>query len=444
MTKANKVNYSARVGTTRTTGPVPTAFAALLVLAATVAFSSQAARAESCWTVLRYDKQGKVISQTQCGEKPEEVAPESDQDQPIRKEIEPGQVLLLDPPVGTETRLRQMGYRVLEKMEMHRFDVRVWVVQTPQNIKMNEALKTLHQAFPGLTIDTNDLMDLSASGGTTAQATTLPYDRETVGWGEVPATCGRGLKIGMIDGAVDTDHRALKGQKLVYRSFIKDGRREAAYDHGTAVAIMLVGRPGVDGQPGGLLPGARLYAANIFEVRGGGKKGNLAALLRAVDWMAENRVPLVNMSVAGSYNKVMEIVLNRMAENGMIAVAAAGNNGPGAHPAWPAAHDNVFAVTAIDRRRSVYRFANQGDYIDFAAPGVDIRTQTPGGPRDQSGTSFATPYVTGMVAIHLMSGFPPDVPRIRKSLQRYSNDLGQSGRDKVFGWGLIRLRPSCK
>lgn len=416
---------------------------AALIIAALFTLQPATARAESCWSVLRYDKDGNVANQTQCGD-PEVTNDGSDgKVETIRKEVEPHQVLLLNPPVGTETRLRQMGYHVLDKMEIQRLDVRVWLVETPQEVEMREALKTLRLNFPGLTIDTNDMMDLSSSGQA-AKPVSLPYDRQTVGWGEVPATCGRGVKIGMVDGAVDTEHPALKGQKLHYRSFLKAGHKATAYDHGTAVAVMLVGKPGVDGQPGGLLPGADLYAANIFEIRYGKKKGNLAAMLRAIDWFVDNRVPLINMSIAGSYNKVMEIVLTRMAENGIIAVAAAGNNGPSAHPAWPAAHKNVFAVTAIDRRRDIYRFANQGDYIDFAAPGVNIRTLTPEGPKDQSGTSFAAPYVTGMVAIHLMSGYPADVDRIRKSLQRYSNDLGDSGRDSVYGWGLIRLQPNCK
>lgn len=411
------------------------AAALLLILSAT------AAQAESCWSVLRYDKDGNVLSDTRCGDSFSAEETENDKSKVLRKEIEPRQVLILNPPIGTETRLRSMGYQVLEKTNMRRFGLRIWLIETPDDISMDNAIQSLQRNFPGLTIDTNDLMDLSAGKDSPVK---LPYDRETVGWGEVPPSCGKGLKIGMIDGAIDTRHPALRDRNLHYRSFLKKDRKEAAFDHGTAVAVMLIGKPGIDGLPGGLLPGAELYAANIFEIRYGREKGNLAAMLRAIDWMAENRVPLVNMSVAGKFNKVMQIVLNRMGQHNMIAVAAAGNNGPTAHPAWPAAHGNVFAVTAIDRRRGVYRFANQGNYIDFAAPGVNIRTLTPGGPKDQSGTSFATPYLTGMVAIHLMSGYPPDIKRIRASLQRYSNDLGEAGRDDVYGWGLIRLRPNCK
>lgn len=401
-------------------------------------------RAESCWSVLTYDKTGDTNSETQCGSVPPPKALGTDKRKQLQKEIIPGEILVINPPVGTETRLRRMGYDVLQKIDMRRFDLRIWLLKTPDDKDMGAALRELRRDFPGLTIDTNDLMDLSASANTDATDANLPYDRQTVGWGTVPPNCGEGLKIGMIDGAVDVNHPALSGQNLHYRNFLDEDRKEAAYDHGTAVAIMLVGRPNVDGVPGGLLPGAELFAANIFEIRYGREKGNLAAMLRAVDWMAENEVPLVNLSVAGKQNQVMQIVLNRMAQHGMVAVAAAGNNGPLAHPAWPAAHEKVFAVTAIDRRRGIYRFANQGDYIDFAAPGVDIRTLTPGGPKDQSGTSFAAPYLTGMVAIHLMSGYPPDIDRIRASLQRYSSDLGDAGKDNVYGYGLVRLRPSCK
>ncbi|MDX1737714.1 MAG: S8 family serine peptidase, partial [Alphaproteobacteria bacterium] len=186
-----------------------------------------------------------------------------------------------------------------------------------------------------------------------------------------------------------------------------------------------------------------LYAANIFEKRAGLTKGNLSAMLRALDWFVLQKVQVVNLSIVGGLNKIMRMALTKIKEKGIIIVAAAGNNGAKAAPVWPAADPSVLAVTAIDYRFGVYRQANRGSYIDFAAPGVAIETETPDGKKQQSGTSFATPFITAVVAIHLQLGFEPDVDLLRKSMQRYAQDLGKKGKDATYGWGLVRVKPSC-
>ena len=417
---------------------VPLVFASLVAFSANLSLNSSPAHAQSCWTVLTYDENGTAKSEERCGSREADKQKKRNQ---YQKEIEPGQILIADPPVGTETKLQSMGYRVLEKMVYRSLDMKVWIIKSPEDIPIGDALKELGEAFPGVLIDTNDLMDLSAKKGKKEEK--LPFDRRAVGWGHVPNSCGAGLRIGMIDGSVDVNHPALKSQKIKYETFIKKGRQQAAYDHGTAVAIMLIGKPGVQGNPGGLLPGAELFAAGIFERRKGKEKGNLAAMLRAINWMAGNKVRLVNLSIAGGQNKIMKLVLSRLHQKKILAIAAAGNNGANAAPAWPAAHPKVMAVTAVNQRLGVYRWANQGKYIDFAAPGVDIQTLTRSGSKAQSGTSFAAPYITGIAALHLLAGFPADVDKMRASMKRYTKDLGQEGKDLVYGWGLVRLRPNC-
>ena len=167
-------------------------------------------------------------------------------------------------------------------------------------------------------------------------------------------------------------------------------------------------------------------------------------MLKAADWLLKNRISVVNMSIAGGGNGVMTFVLNKLLEEGVVVVAAAGNNGPRAEPAWPAAHPKVIAVTAIDNQLKLYEQANRGSYVDFSAPGVNLVTTVPEGLKLQSGTSFASPFITAMVAIHLDAGFPTDPDQLRASLRRYTKDLGQSGKDDAFGWGLVRLKPACR
>ncbi len=203
---------------------------------------------------------------------------------------------------------------------------------------------------------------------------------------------------------------------------------------------MMVGQGGW----GGLLPGVELKAANMFEVDEQGKTvGNGVGLLKALNWLARERVHALNLSIAGPDNKVLRLVFGKARRMGLVMVAAAGNWASADRPAYPAAYGDVVAVTAVNGERAIYRYANRGRYIDFAAPGVAIWTAVPGGGRFQSGTSFATPYITVLLALEVVRGTAPNPGVLRDVLRRHTIDLGQPGRDDVFGWGLIKMVRRC-
>ena len=157
----------------------------------------------------------------------------------------------------------------------------------------------------------------------------------TIGWPELRAACGGGVRLGMIDTPVAVDHPAFLGQQVVHRSFLADDKQPALASHGTAVAALLVGSPDTDGF-GGLLPQASLLAGSIFERRAGGRTvGNLFALLKAMEWMAEEHVDVLNLSLETGENRVLSQALDRAAAAGMVLTAAAGNGGAEARPAYP-------------------------------------------------------------------------------------------------------------
>ena len=153
---------------------------------------------------------------------------------------------------------------------------------------------------------------------------------------------------------------------------------------------MLVGKPTKEGF-GGILPEATLFAANMFEINDRGKTiGNAMGLLKSLDWLANKKPHAINLSVAGNNNKVIRLAFKKAREYKLIMIAAAGNWGV-EKPAYPAAFKDVLAVTAVADKMKIYRKANRGDYIDFAAPGVRLWTAVPGGGKYQTGTSFASP-----------------------------------------------------
>ena len=164
------------------------------------------------------------------------------------------------------------------------------------------------------------------------------------------------------------------------------------------------------------------------------------AISQALDWLVSKDVKVINMSLAGPPDKLLERALQKAMEHNVVVVAAAGNGGPTAPPAYPAAYDNVIAVTAVDRFKRVYHKANQGFYISFAAPGVSIWTPDEKSPgKFRSGTSFASAYVTAMAAeFYDQANSKVSQDKILNILKSNVFDLGDTGKDSVFGWGLVR------
>ncbi|RMD61603.1 MAG: hypothetical protein D6826_09475 [Alphaproteobacteria bacterium] len=393
------------------------------------------------WKILYYDKNGQVVgvrknpTDRKVGTAPAAGPAGESARAAATARIVAGEVIVANAPRGFTGIVRALGFAVLERASLRALAVDVFRLRVPRGLSVPAAIVRLRQRFPGITVDANHLLEASA-----VERTPELHARRLMGWRSPPPWCGRGVRIGIIDGAVDVRHPALAGRAIEYRAFQGPGHRPGAASHGTAIAAMIVGAA----PWGGLLPGAELKAANIFEATdSGGVSANVFGLMKAVDWMVAERVHVLNLSVAGSRNAVLGQILDLARRRGLVMVAAAGNGGAQAPPAYPAAYDFVIAVTAVDVRGAVYRHANRGRYIDFAAPGVGIWTAVPGGGRAQSGTSFAAPYVSVLAALEVAGGRARNVAVVRERLRTGVDDLGAPGRDEVYGWGLVRLPRSC-
>lgn len=350
---------------------------------------------------------------------------------------EPGEVVIADPPHGFEDKIRAKGFHVTEHIRLSSLGLNLARVATPSGMSVEDAVKVLARELPGATIDVNNQFDPSAGQGADFGAN----PRIMAGWEDLSPTCGKGLILGQIDSGVDVSHPALKASDITYRSFPKSGRQPGPPDHGTSMAAMLVGSP----QWGGLVPGAKLYAVNMFEVDEQGKTvGSAVALLKGLDWLLAQKVHAINLSIAGPNNQVVSKAFEMARRKNTVLVAAVGNWGRSDKPAYPAAFDHVIAVTAIKGGELIYKHANTGDYVDYSAPGVGIYTAIAGGSgKIQSGTSFATPYITAMAAILARAGKAPDANTLRRLLAGVTHDLGRAGKDPVFGFGSLKVRPVC-
>jgi hypothetical protein len=244
-------------------------------------------------------------------------------------------------------------------------------------------------------------------------------------------------RIGMIDSQVDVTHPSLVESRIESRSFVPAGAVTPEF-HGTAIASIIVAN---SDSYQGLAPSAEVYAAAVFqEDKERGEIASTVSLLRALDWLISREVDVINISLAGPPNRLLEAALGRASEQNVLVMAAAGNGGPVARPMYPAAYDTVVAVTAVDTRNQVFRLANRGTYLDIAAPGVGLlHARAGGGYSESSGTSFAVPFAATAAASLVKAQPGKDVMSL---LYQSAEDLGPPGRDEIYGHGLLRFSGS--
>ncbi len=247
---------------------------------------------------------------------------------------------------------------------------------------------------------------------------------------------GQNIKIAVIDTAVDDKHPSLKGAVAKQFDAIAD-EPVVTMRHGTAVAGLIAGRKMIRG----VAPKAQLFIARAFDT--GKEKGATAiasAIIDSLDWAKDQNVHVISMSFSGPQNALLSQAVAAASANGILLIAAAGNNGRDAPASYPAAEPWVLAVTATDSRDHIYQKANHGNYVFLSAPGVDILAPAPDQGIDMvRGTSFAAAIVTGVAALMLENSPDLKPQDIAERLEESAHDLGDPGRDPTYGYGLVNV-----
>lgn len=256
------------------------------------------------------------------------------------------------------------------------------------------------------------------------------------------ACAQRDVAIGIIDTGINVDHEAFADRQLTVYRVHKNTNLASSAAHGTAVAAIIVGGP--ESRVPGLVPGSHLLAVDAFTRENGDERTDAFALVVGLDWLEQQGVEIINMSLAGPQNTALEAAIDRVSRAGIVVVAAAGNKGSTAPPAFPAAYPGVISVTAVDASNNIFAMAQHGPHIDLAAPGVDVWTAASvSGGRLKSGTSYAAPFVSSAAAL-VLSAEPHLTPdEVIQRLESTALDLGEEGRDDVFGAGLVQIGRWC-
>lgn len=350
----------------------------------------------------------------------------------------PPEIVVTAPAAADIDRIAAQGYGLLARDRLALTGVEIARFTVPAGLNIEQARAQVLDLVPAAILDVNHLYqpgELPCGDGGCAAF-------DMVGWQTAAATCP-GTTVGMVDTGVNLEHAALSGVDVATVEVIADDRTPASAVHGTAIAVLLAGRR--EARTPGLLEGARLVAAEAFHKNARGQDtADSFGIARAMDRLVQRNVGIINLSFTGPQNSVLHQVVRTARERETILVAAAGNEGPAAEPVYPGAFEEVVAVTAVDRHRNVYRQANQGDYVAFAAPGVRLWTAASiSGGRFRSGTSYATVFVTAALAVARARDPQRSVAELIDALARQALDLGPPGRDPVFGFGLVQSDGHC-
>ena len=333
------------------------------------------------------------------------------------------EIVAVDPSPAGRRAAVEAGFTIVREERLDGLDLAVVVLAPPRGLSLRRAVERLRDLDPGGAYEFNHVY---SPAGTLAEAAPPPAPAVEPGPGgsSSGAAQGGGVRLGLIDTGVDADHPALAGLTIRQRGFAGANRPGV---HGTAVASLLAGR---SGGFSGAAPGAAVFVADVY---GGSPSGGASTgVAQALAWMVENDVAVVNVSLVGPRNALIEAAVRRAAGRGVLIVAAAGNDGPAAPPLYPASYPDVVGVIAVNARGRALPEAARGPQVDFAAPGADMAAAGSGqGYVSVRGASFAAPLVAGLLARQRGGGDAV------QALAAEARDLGARGPDPVYGRGLV-------
>lgn len=343
--------------------------------------------------------------------------------------------------VELERQALEWGYTLHKQEKLAGLNLYLLTFDCPPGVDPKDASLELERLEPKSSVGELNKYSLNSSNVSFTTPPTLQvqspktFANEMLSWPETG--CDIGVKIGIIDGGLSQKFMNQTSAKVHNRSFINQTPSKASISHGTSIAAILT-------DPARLKQVTLYSAAVVEQDEQGNNYSSPTAILKALNWMLLNDVKVVNISLSGPPNKVLEAALDSASEKGLLTVAAVGNQGQNSPPQFPAAYETVLAATAVDVEGNIYDKAVRGHHVDFSAPGVDIYINTEGQNRYISGTSIAAPFITAAIASSLEMKDYKNRNDIIRHFSSSAKDLGPKGKDEIFGRGLINAEYICK
>ena len=250
---------------------------------------------------------------------------------------------------------------------------------------------------------------------------------------------GTGVIVAIVDTGIDYNHPDLDDNCLdTGYDFVNDD--DDPMDdkgHGTHCAGIVAAEDNALGVIG-VAPGASLMAVKVLDSSG---SGYISWIASGITYAANESADVISLSLGGGYDlEILENAVNYAYNKGCVVVAAAGNEGRRQirdNVGYPARYDSVIAVAATTSYDTRPRFSSTGPDVELAAPGDYVNSTYPDDAyASMSGTSMACPHVAGVAALVISSGIT-DNDAVRSKMQTTAEDIGSTGLDWEFGYGLV-------
>jgi thermitase len=264
----------------------------------------------------------------------------------------------------------------------------------------------------------------------------LPMIKAEAGW---DLTRGdENVVIAVIDTGIELDHPDLSGRITNGYNVLNDNDDPSDNNgHGTHVAGIIASRTNNGEGVAGITWYNRIMPVKVMGTEGYGTSYDVAQGIR---WATDHGADVINMSL-GNYqdSSVLQEAIQYAYGQDVVLIGASGNDNSD-QPSFPAAYPEVMAISAVDDNGNRAQFSNFGDYVDVAAPGVNIASTYLNKQYGVlSGTSMAAPHVTALAA--LIRSLNPELTnqQVTDIITNSADDLGEPGKDNYYGAGLINI-----
>ena len=253
---------------------------------------------------------------------------------------------------------------------------------------------------------------------------------------------GENISIMVCDTGI-IDHEDLKGNIDFDKamSFIKNEDYIDFQGHGTCVAGVIAAKDSGFGVVG-VAPKSKIIPVKSLSNKGFTDNESLE---KTLEYAIKIKPDIVNMSLGGQYPQThfFHNLLQELYNLNIPVVCAMGNYGEN-YSCFPADYSETIGVTSYKKDRNISDFSSRSDNADFALPGEDILTTNLNNQYSiVNGTSFAAPFLSGLIAIILSEAKKKDltlnIESLKQLLIQTCDDYGQSGKDRLFGYGIINV-----
>ena len=268
---------------------------------------------------------------------------------------------------------------------------------------------------------------------------------------------GKGVKVALVDTGIDTSHPDLKGKVVEWKDFVNG--KDKPYDdygHGTHCAGIIGGTgKASDGKYKGVAPDVQFIGVKVLNDKGA---GDLATIIKGIDYAANSDANIISMSLGSEqHSDAVCDAVNHAVQKGKIVVVAAGNSGPDSGTiGCPSDDPYVITVGATDKTDKIASFSSRGpcndgcQKPDVCAPGVNIISCRAYGTNEkkaidtyylaESGTSMATPMVSGCCAIMVQKDPNMTLKQAKSILEKTARQLGSKVPNANYGYGRVSIK----